>query len=39
MDAFHCRLHHIAGGSLAGDTARTAGMRRLEAISGNLEHL
>jgi uncharacterized RmlC-like cupin family protein len=34
MDGFHDRLHHVAGGSLAGDTAQTPGMRRLEAISG-----
>jgi uncharacterized RmlC-like cupin family protein len=34
MDAFHAKLHHIAGGSLGGDTAQTPGMRRLEAISG-----
>jgi uncharacterized RmlC-like cupin family protein len=34
MDGFHDRLHHVAGASLAGDTAQTPGMRRLEAISG-----
>jgi uncharacterized RmlC-like cupin family protein len=33
-DAFHQRLHHIAGGSLGADTAQSAGMQRVEAISG-----
>lgn len=33
-NAFHQRLHHIAPAGLVGDTAQTAGMRRLEAISG-----
>ncbi len=33
-DAFHRRLHHIAGGLLSADTAQTGGMRRVEAISG-----
>jgi uncharacterized RmlC-like cupin family protein len=33
-DAFHRTLHHIQGDSLAEHTAQTAGMRRLEAISG-----
>jgi uncharacterized RmlC-like cupin family protein len=41
-DPFHQRLHHIAPSGLAGDTAQTSGMRRLEAISGRsvgAEHL
>jgi uncharacterized RmlC-like cupin family protein len=41
-DPFHDRLHHIAPGNLAGDTAQTSGMRRVEAISGKsvgAEHL
>src|ERR1700760_1794061 len=33
-DPFHRRLHHITPAGLVGDTAQTAGMRRLEAISG-----
>ncbi|HEV7203166.1 MAG TPA: cupin domain-containing protein [Jatrophihabitans sp.] len=33
-DAFHQKLHHIAGGSLGGDTAQSPGMQRVEAISG-----
>jgi uncharacterized RmlC-like cupin family protein len=33
-DPFHSQLHHIAPGGLVADTAQTAGMRRLEAISG-----
>jgi uncharacterized RmlC-like cupin family protein len=33
-DDFHRRLHHIAPGGLSADTAQTAGMRRVEAISG-----
>jgi len=34
IDPFHRRLHHITPRGLVGDTAQTAGMRRLEAISG-----
>jgi uncharacterized RmlC-like cupin family protein len=34
MDGFHQRLHHITAAGLLGDTAQSAGMRRLEAISG-----
>jgi uncharacterized RmlC-like cupin family protein len=34
MDGFHQRLHHVPGASLGADTAQSAGMRRLEAISG-----
>ncbi len=34
IDPFHRRLHHITPHGLVGDTAQTAGMRRLEAISG-----
>ena len=34
VDPFHRRLHHITPGDLVGDTAQTAGMRRLEAVSG-----
>jgi uncharacterized RmlC-like cupin family protein len=34
MDGFHERLHHVAGDALQSDTAQSAGMRRLEAISG-----
>lgn len=33
-DGFHDRLHHVASGTLRADTAQTAGMRRVEAISG-----
>ena len=33
-DHWHQRLHHVASGALASDTAQTAGMRRVEAISG-----
>ena len=33
-DDFHQRLHHVAPGGLSGDTAQTAGMTRIEAISG-----
>lgn len=33
-DPFHRRLHHVMPGGLTGDTAQSAGMRRLEAISG-----
>lgn len=33
-DGFHDKLHHIAGHTLAADTAQTPGMRRTEAISG-----
>lgn len=33
-DAFHQRLHHVAPSGLVSATAQTAGMRRLEAISG-----
>ena len=33
-DAWHHHLHHIRSGSLSADTTQTAGMRRLEAISG-----
>ena len=33
-DAFHQKLHMIAGSSLVGDTAQTPGMHRVEAISG-----
>lgn len=41
-DPFRAHLHHIAPSELVGDTAQTAGMRRLEAISGRsvgAEHL
>ena len=34
IDPFHRRLHGIAPSGLIGDTTQTAGMRRLEAISG-----
>lgn len=34
MDDFHQRLHHVTPGELSVDTAQTAGMRRVEAISG-----
>jgi uncharacterized RmlC-like cupin family protein len=34
IDPFHRRLHSIAPSGLVGDTTQTAGMRRLEAISG-----
>lgn len=33
-DAWHQRLHHSPKGTLAGATAQTPGMTRLEAISG-----
>jgi uncharacterized RmlC-like cupin family protein len=33
-DPFHQRLHSVAAGELGGDTTQTAGMRRLEAVSG-----
>jgi uncharacterized RmlC-like cupin family protein len=33
-DEWHRGLHHIISEALSGDTAQTAGMRRLEAISG-----
>jgi uncharacterized RmlC-like cupin family protein len=33
-DDFHQKLHHIVPGGLSADTAQTAGMRRVEAISG-----
>jgi uncharacterized RmlC-like cupin family protein len=33
-DDFHQKLHHIVPGGLSADTAQTAGMRRIEAISG-----
>lgn len=33
-DEFHQRLHHVVPGGLSADTAQTAGMRRVEAISG-----
>ena len=33
-DDFHSRLHHVAPVALSGDTAQTAGMTRVEAISG-----
>jgi uncharacterized RmlC-like cupin family protein len=42
IDPFHRRLHRIAPAGLVGDTTQTAGMRRLEAISGKTvgaEHL
>lgn len=34
MDGFHQRLHHVAGAALLEDTTQSAGMRRLEAVSG-----
>jgi len=34
MDGFHERLHHVRRHALLGDTAQSAGMVRLEAISG-----
>jgi uncharacterized RmlC-like cupin family protein len=34
IDPFHRRLHRIAPSNLVGDTTQTAGMRRVEAISG-----
>ncbi len=34
IDAFHRALHHVAPAGLLGATTQTAGMRRLEAISG-----
>lgn len=33
-DAFHRKLHHIAPADLSESTAQSAGMRRMEAISG-----
>jgi uncharacterized RmlC-like cupin family protein len=33
-DDFHSRLHHVVPTGLSGDTAQTAGMTRVEAISG-----
>jgi len=33
-DQWHRVLHHILGEALSSDTTQTAGMRRLEAISG-----
>jgi len=33
-DQWHTVLHHIISEALSGDTTQTAGMRRLEAISG-----
>jgi uncharacterized RmlC-like cupin family protein len=33
-DPFHTKLHHITPAGLVGATAQTAGMRRVEAISG-----
>lgn len=33
-DGFHHKLHHIAGGTLGGETTQTPGMNRIEAISG-----
>ncbi|MET0579366.1 MAG: cupin domain-containing protein [Ilumatobacteraceae bacterium] len=33
-DTWHQQLHHIVREALSGDTGQTAGMRRLEAISG-----
>jgi uncharacterized RmlC-like cupin family protein len=33
-DDFHQRLHHVAPGRLSAGTAQTAGMTRIEAISG-----
>jgi uncharacterized RmlC-like cupin family protein len=35
-DDWHQRLHHTPRAGLSGDTAQTAGMHRLEAISGRL---
>ena len=34
IDPFHRALHHVAPAGLVGHTTQTAGMRRLEAISG-----
>ncbi len=34
IDPFHRALHHVAPAGLLGQTAQTAGMKRLEAISG-----
>lgn len=34
IDPFHRALHHVAPAGLLGATTQTAGMRRLEAISG-----
>jgi uncharacterized RmlC-like cupin family protein len=34
IDAFHRALHHVPPSGLVGQTTQTAGMRRLEAISG-----
>ena len=33
-DDFHQKLHHVVPAVLSGDTAQTAGMTRVEAISG-----
>ena len=33
-DDFHPMLHRVAAGAVSADTAQTAGMRRIEAISG-----
>jgi uncharacterized RmlC-like cupin family protein len=33
-DDFHSRLHHVVPAGLSGDTTQTAGMTRIEAISG-----
>jgi uncharacterized RmlC-like cupin family protein len=33
-DDFHRELHHVVPAGLSGDTAQTAGMTRVEAISG-----
>ena len=33
-DAFHQKLHHVIAAGLSADTAQTAGMTRIEAISG-----
>jgi len=33
-DDFHSRLHHVVPAGLSADTAQTAGMTRVEAISG-----
>ena len=33
-DQFHQKLHHVVPAGLSGDTAQTAGMTRVEAISG-----
>ena len=34
IDPFHRALHHVGPAGLRGQTAQTAGMKRLEAISG-----